>query len=144
MIVVKKYSLYLHQEVIDLLECFGELSDVVNRLLEECIDKGLIYQNVVSTAPDRADARRVDVFVKYDIVCQLAGVRVRSIIYWFVENEIYTELGWQMSHHYGEKQKQKLEKQFNATIASLRKLNELCNGKVKDAIDIVEKVRYNL
>lgn len=141
---MKKYSLYLHQEIIDLLECFGELSDVINRLLEECIDKGLIYQDVISNAPDRDGARRIDVFIKYDNICQLANLRVRSIVYWFVENEIYTELGWQMRNDYGKKQKQKIEKQFNLTISNLRKLDELCNGKVKDVIDIIEKIRYNL
>ena len=142
---MKKYSIYLHQEILDTLECFGtDLNDVINKLFEDCINSGILYDNDIPPAPDRDGARRVEVFLNYDIVCQLGGIRVRPVIYWFIENEIYSELNWEMRGDYGITQKLKIRKQFDKTISELRKLNEMYGGNVSDIIDTLEGLRYNL
>lgn len=142
---MKKYSIYLHQEVIDTLECFGNnISEVVNKLFEDCINTGILYDNDIPPAPDREGARRVEIFLNYDVICQLSGIRVRPVIYWFIENEIYSELGWEMRGDYGVSQKLKLKKQFDRAISELRKLDEMYGGKITDIVDTLEGLRYSV
>lgn len=140
---MQKISIYLHQEIIDILNCFGKMNDVVNRLLEECINNGSIYGEM-EKAPDRTGARRLVFFIRKDLISQLPRMSLRPIIYWFVENEIYNELGWKMSKEYGVELKEKINKQYLETLASLNKLNDLLNGKIDDAINIVEKNYYEI
>ena len=142
---MKKYSIYLHQEILDTLECFDtNINDVINKLFEDCINTGILYENDIPPAPDREGARRVEVFLNYDIVCQLSGIRVRPVIYWFVENEIYSELNWEMRGDYGVTQKLKIKKQFDRALSELHKLNEIYGGNVSDIIGELEGLRYKI
>ena len=142
---MKKYSIYLHQEILDTLECFGSnLNDTINKLFEDCINTGVLYNDNIPPAPDREGARRIEVFLNYNIVCQLGSVRVRPVIYWFIENEVYSELGWEMRGDYGVTQKLKLKKQFDKAISELRKLDEMYGGKIVDIIDRLEGMRYSV
>lgn len=138
---MKKYSLYLHEEILATLKCFGELNDVINRLFEETIDNGMLYESMMEKAPSREGARRIDVWIKKDIVSQLAHVRVRTSVYWFIENEIYSELGWEMRNEYRLQLKDKIEKQFNRAIAELKKLNDLVN-LYDEPIAEIERIHY--
>lgn len=139
---MRKYSIYLHQEVIDTLECFGVLSDVINKAIKDCIN-GNVIDNI-SPAPSRSDARRVEVYIKSELINELAGVPIRSFIYWFVENEVYYELNWQTSRDYGQKRKEKLEKQFDKTMAEICKLDKMFDGKITNIVKELESLRYSL
>ena len=139
---MKKYSIYLHQEIIDTLECFGALGDVINKAIRDCINGNVI--NNISPAPSRNDARRVEVYIKSELINELAGVPIRSFVYWFVENEVYYELNWQTSREYGQKRKEKLEKQFDKTMAEICKLDKMFDGKMTDIIKELESLRCSL
>ena len=138
---MKKYSLYLHEEIIETLKCFGELNEVINRLFEDTINNGMLYESTFENAPPREGARRIDAWIKTDIVSQLSHVRVRTAIYWFVENEMYSELGWKMKNGYGLDRKLRIEKQFNRAIAELIKLNRLTN-LYDEQIKAIERIHY--
>ena len=138
---MKKYSLYLHEEIIETLKCFGELNEVINRLFEDTINNGMLYESTFENAPPREGARRIDAWIKTDIVSQLSRVRVRTAIYWFVENEVYSELGWKMKNGYGLDRKLRIEKQFNRAIAELTKLNRMTN-LYDEQIKAIERIHY--
>ena len=138
---MKKYSLYLHVEIIETLKCFGELYEVINRLFEDTINNGMLYESTFENAPPREGARRIDAWIKTDIVSQLSRVRVRTAIYWFVENEVYSELGWKMKNGYGLDRKLRIEKQFNRAIAELTKLNRMTN-LYDEQIKAIERIHY--
>lgn len=136
---MKKLSLYLHQDIIDVLLCFGEVNDVINRILEEFVNKNFLFDNLIPKARDRNGARRINVFIKLDTLSQLLGVGVRSIVYWFVENEVYSDLNWEAVSQYRDNTRLKCMKQFDKVLAELNKLNTMCN--VDDIIDAVERMR---
>lgn len=140
---MKKISLYLHQDVVDVLKCFGELNDIINLIIEVCVNTDLTYGQQISSAPSREDAKRFDVYVKKDLIESLGDIRVRPLIYWFVENEIYSDLEWVMTRSYRQERQIRLQKQFDKTIAEMNKLNDMCDGKITDAINHVERIRMN-
>ena len=132
-------SVYLHDEIIQILKCFGQLNSVVNRLFEDCINNGTIFNSAGYKAPNREGARRVNLYIKDDIVSQLCDVQIRTSIYWFVENEIYSELDWEMTNEYNEEKKRKIERQTIKTLSELNKLKKLCGSKIQPVINMLEE-----
>lgn len=141
---MQKMSIYLHEEVIEILKCFGNLNDVVNRALEESVNTGKVFEYQIPAAPDRSGAKRLNLYLEDDIVNELnlSRLKVRSILYWFIDNEIYGELGWEVSREYGADRKERADRLFKSILADLRKLSTLTSKNVREITDIVEKMYY--
>lgn len=137
-----KLSLYLHQNIIDTLKCFGELNDVVNKLIEESMALEELYEDKLPCAPSRDGSKRINVRIVDELYQELGYIKVRPLIYWFVENEIYDQLGWQMVNKYGEERRNKVLKKFDNAIESLESLNKVCE-KFQDFIDALKSERSN-
>lgn len=138
---MKKYSVYLHQDVIDVLECFGKISDVLTKMMKTLVQTDLLSGETLGTAPSREDARRIEFFVDDDIVIQLTGLPFRQIIYWFVENEVYEQLGWKPIREYREREKTRIINGFDRVLSELSKLNSLVNNSLQDVINTLEERR---
>lgn len=138
---MKKYSVYLHQDVIDVLECFGRIGDVLTKMMKALVQTDLLNGETLGTAPPREDARRIEFFVDDDTVLQLTGLPLRQIIYWFVENEVYDQLGWEPIRQYREREKARIINGFNRVLSELSKLNALVNNSLQDAINLLEERR---
>lgn len=134
---MKKISIYLHQDIINTLKCFGDITNVINNVIRSSLELDSLYEDKLPAAPNRTSAKRIDVYIEEELLEALSNVRIRPLLYWFVENEIYNELNWEMLHEYGESDKLKLTHQFDKTINELSKLNKLCNNRLKQVVDDV-------
>lgn len=113
-----RVSIYLHRDIVETLKMFGDLSTVVNRVLAELYeDRGLTdYPKCV----DRQGAARYEVDVtdeNYLRAYTLYGpssprASLRRILYYFVNNEIYAELGWEAVNEYDNKNKNRIRKKL--------------------------------
>ena len=98
-----KISIYLHKPIADLLKEFGNLSFVVNKILERVEDGTLELENKPA-APDRYGASRYNIDITNEYYLSLIAtysvnspkISLRRLLYWFVENEIYEELDWKI------------------------------------------------
>ena len=140
---MKRISLYLHENIIETLKCFGEVNDVINTMLKQCVEQALIFDGTIQSAPSREGAKRIDVNISKNVLSELCGIGVRPIVYWFVENEIYSDLGWETCREYGADKIKKLNMQFDRTLAELDKLNRMCNNRLEYVIDMVKQVRVD-
>ena len=61
-----KQSIYLHREIVDTLRCFGELDEVINKILEEA-SVGKFDVMDKPPCPDRSGAGRYDVDIVLSI-----------------------------------------------------------------------------
>lgn len=144
-----KLSVYLHSDRVDVLKTFGNLNDVVDRILK-AYDEGFIDIEDRPVCEPRDGAGRYDIEIyneNYLQMLQLYGVKskrisLRRILYWFVDNEIYNDLGWEPINDYIDKVDAKINKQVERVISELDKLIVLMyqyNRKV--AVSTIEETR---
>jgi hypothetical protein len=140
--VMRKISVYLHQHIIDVLICFGDLNKVINRLLKECVDSGLAFVQELPTVGDRHNAKRVNVYIDDETMENLNGIKIRPLIYFFVENELYDKFDWVMLQNYGDEHRKKLNKLIDRAIYSVEKLNNVCKKDLSGLLDILREVYF--
>ena len=129
-------SLYLHNDVIDTLQSFGELDDVVNKILDECSVGSFDFTNKPNCR-ERDGARRINVNITnedYLIALNTYGVKskhvsLRRLLYWFVENEIYCDLAWEQVNAYKDSDTERLKRQLVICQSDLTKL-QMYNDKI--------------
>ena len=100
------YNVYLHKYVADILSQFGELNTVVNHIVDSAM-AGEFSIDDLPKAPDRTPGEmsqyKFDIHnVEYNEMLQVRGSKsmtysLRRIIYHFVDNELFTELGWEQT-----------------------------------------------
>ena len=96
-----EFSIYLHDYVIDILHYFGNLEEVINKMLNDLFAAGIDITNKPKP-PNRDDAKRLTVRVtnsEYLKLINLFGINssvisLRRLLYWFVDNSVYTDLNW--------------------------------------------------
>jgi len=95
-------SIYLSDNIADILRCYGTINDVVNKILiagaEGAIDimdkpripdrKGGHYYQIKIEEPNYIDLLSI-------YSAKSSKISLRRLLYWFVENEVYEELGWE-------------------------------------------------
>ena len=98
-----QYSIYLHKELHDYLAYFGDLSCVIQRLIEASWAGQIPAITDLATTyitPTREGATRYNITIhneEYELLKQRYGNRystLRPLVYWAVENEIPRSLGW--------------------------------------------------
>lgn len=127
-----KISIYLHQYITDILAQYGTLDEVINRILQEA-SKGNITVEDKPPCINRSGASRYDVDINNKEYLELISmyppnsphISLRRLIYWFVDNEIMHDLGWQATREYVSKSAIKRVKRYDAAIQELTKL-QMC------------------
>lgn len=95
-------SVYLNQDVYQILTCYGTLDQVVDRILEAG-SQGLIDLMDKPTAPPKNNGTYYHVNIRnqdYISLVESYGLKssrisIRRLLYWFVDNEIYETFGWE-------------------------------------------------
>lgn len=96
-------SVYLHNEYYQTLKTFGNIDDVVNKILDYCYNNEIDI-TTITNAPSRDGARRVNIRVTHQLYLDdystyspnSTRYSLRKIIYWFIDNAIYEELDWKV------------------------------------------------
>ena len=136
-----EFSVYLHKPIAEVLMCYGDLSEVVNKILEAS-EQGLFDVVDLPRCPARDGASRYTVNITNEYYLNLLEtfpinsprISIRRILYWFVEQEIYDELGWEVTKEYHNKEKEKLLKKLSNIISTFDKLYLSFNTEEKDFI----------
>lgn len=123
-----KTSIYLHRYIYDILRQFGEINDVVNRLLDAGSTGELdIYSKPPCPKPGRECSRyEIDItntdYLKMKSIMGANSnfISLRRLLYWFVEHEIYVDLGWRTVKY--------VNKNTLAAINKLKKAKELIDN----------------
>ena len=125
-------SVYLHDEIYNVLRCFGSLSDVANKILRESLNSGLL-KNGVPYAPNREGAKRynIDITDMYFIRAMTDPERahkynIRGILYAFVENEWYNIFGWAIETQFKGKRYDALRKAISNIQTNIEQAQRLC------------------
>ena len=142
------FSIYLHSPIVETLKCYGELSEVVNKILSLC-EQGIIDLVDMPRCPDRSGASRFDINVTSEYYLSLVEsfppnsprISLRRLLYWFVEQEVYDALEWIPTFPYVSKQKDKLLKKIGGIESDLHKLLLKLNEEEKQCCrDVILKL----
>lgn len=134
-----KFSIYLHQAIAETLMCYGDLSEVVNRILEES-ENGEFDIIDRPRCPARDGASRYDIEITSEYYINMLSsfpinsprISLRRLIYWFVEQEMYEVLGWEVTREYHNKKKEAMLKKLSNIISDFEKLCLSFNTEEKD------------
>ena len=117
---------YLHNEIAQTLMCFGDLSDVVNNILKAGADGMFDIMNK-PPCPDKTNCEHFRIDVTEPTYIELyktfgsnnPRISLRRLLYWFVENEIYSELDWTPTNQPTNKRQTLYNKHIEAAIIHL-------------------------
>lgn len=102
--MVRKIDIRLHEDYYNVLHMFGDLDTVVRRILDEGA-RGNIELTDKPQAPPKQGTHKYIVTIDSPYYDELVGiygvssskVSIRRLLYWFVDEEVYNELGWNAS-----------------------------------------------
>lgn len=125
-------SIYLHNEIAEILKSFGELSEVVNKILQEGANGSFDFMDKPNIQ-SRDGAKRYEINVQQEDYLNLLKcfpinspkISLRRLLYWFVENEIYVDLNWKQCNYYKNIKTQKIIKIIEIIKSDVTKLNIL-------------------
>jgi len=140
-----KISVYLHKEIANTLKLFGDLSYVTNLILQYGAEG---YYDICNkpNIVDRGTASRYTIDVTEPNYLNLLAIHspnspkisLRRLLYWFVENEMYNEVGMTVNKYKDIRTSvSKLIEQLNtmkeepkrdAIINKLKETEEIING----------------
>lgn len=144
-----RQSIYLHRQVKDVLNCFGSLTDVINRILQEGAN-GRIDIMDKPPAPPRDGAARYDVIITdpnyLELIEQFTPfsprISLRRLLYWFVENEVYNDLGWEQDASYADSKRKMCYKKIENALSELERAKQyVSTGFYCDLDAIYDKLK---
>ena len=106
-------SVYIERYLMDVMECYGTVEEVINRMLDEA-DKGNFDVFDKPSAGSRTeDCVRIDVNITNESYLELLNsfpsnsprISLRRYVHWFINNEMHHLLGWEIVNEYGKKYK---------------------------------------
>lgn len=142
------FSIYLHKHIAETLMCYGDLSDVVNKILETS-EQGIFDLIDMPKCESREGATRYNIDVTNETYLSLVEnfppnsprLSLRRILYWFVEQEMYEVLEWEATNEYISKDKEKILKKIGGIDSELTKLQRNLNYEEYEIVqDILEKL----
>lgn len=123
-----KLSVYLHEEYIFVLKTFGDLSTVSNKILDYCYSNDIDIQSIPNAIP-RDGAKRTEIEVTNEEYLEDYGMSpnsprfsLRKILYWFVDNSIYEELGWKQVNTFVDKKLKSIKKHLRNILDEIGRL----------------------
>lgn len=144
-----RLSIYIHQDRLDVIKMYGNVSQFVDRMLK-AYDEGLIDIENKPECESREGANRCEVNVTnetYLNLLEIHGVKskrlsLRRLLYWFIDNEVYNELGWEPVNSYTSSIQDKLNKYVDKTLMELDRLRLFCKtNRLSYYFDCVEEAR---
>lgn len=138
-------TVYLHDYIAETLSMYGYLDDVVNKILDESENGAFEIENKPECAP-RDGASRYDINIKNESYIDLlmtfgtrsSRVSLRRLLYWFVDNEVYLDCGWETKYDYVSKKDKKYNDYLDDVISKLYKMNMI--HKTDDVSNIIKKL----
>lgn len=102
-------SVYLSNEVRDILSCYGTLDEVVDKILIAG-SQGIIDIMEKPSAPEKRGGSNYQINIQEPDYIELvetygaksSKISLRRLLYWFVENEMYDQLGWEPREDFAE------------------------------------------
>lgn len=96
-------NVYLHDEIVNILQHFGTLDDVANKIVDLAI-AGIFDMETLDKCPPSGNAKKYAINIinsEYLEYREMRGARssklsLRRLLYYFVDNELYADLGWQI------------------------------------------------
>lgn len=139
-----KQSIYLHKPIVAILRCYGSLDDVVNKILQSAADGQFDVTNKPA-APNRTGAGRYDIEITEPNYLELLNIygpfsstiSLRRLLYWFVENEIYNELGWEQVTEYEDKRVKLFNTKLSNALNEMEKAKSYALNEYKDEIECI-------
>lgn len=138
------FSIYLHKHIAETLMCYGDLSDVVNKILEVS-EQGIFDVVDMPKCESREGATRYNINVTNETYLSLVEsfppnsprLSLRRLLYWFVEQEMYEVLEWEATNEYVSQDKEKILKKIGGIESELFKLNRYLNYEEQLCLTIV-------
>lgn len=98
-----RVSIYIEDYVLEVLKTFGQLDDVVNKILD--CTQHTVDLATLPVAPPPKNCRRVEVIITNESYLQMSEIlgrrskklSLRRLLYWFVNNEQYNDYGFEPS-----------------------------------------------
>lgn len=123
-----KLSVYLHEQYDAILKTFGNINEVTNKILDYCYSNNIDITSIPN-AISRDGAKRVEIVVTnedyltdYSMCPNSPRFSLRKILYWFVDNEIFNELGWKQSNMFINKKLMSINKHLQDILNSIGRL----------------------
>ena len=136
-------SVYLEPEIHDTLCMFGELDEVVNRILNEGSMGKFDITNKPNYYSGRVNCNRYEIMVNNEDYINLKSkypinsskISLRRLLQWFVYDEVFDLLGWKPLRQYTDRYKQKFNKIKGGIISNLIKLKKVSTKSQSTKID---------
>ena len=148
-----RISLYLHKDIINTLRYYGDISDVINKILELC-ENDVVDLFDKPAAPPRGDASRIEVNITNSYYLSLmeefpknsSKISLRRLLYWFVENDMFEETGVTLPETIQQDQTvlNKIIIAEDALQSVMSKLDLTNRDNCTKALKILEEVRLSL
>lgn len=140
-------NVYLDHRIRDMLKCYGSLNDVTNKILELGAE-GVISVMDKPTPPPKKDGQQYAINVieeNYIGLVNIYGVKssrisLRRLLYWFVDNEIFNEVGWEGEQNYVDTDTDKAVQ----TIGDIKVLLYRLEKRIFNCSEEIKVIRENL
>lgn len=150
-------SIYLHQYVVKTLSLFGDLSDVINNILQAGADGKIeILDRPPCMSRDGCGRYNVDI-TQQDYLELLQcypinspKISIRRLLYWFVDFAVYEQLGWKIVKQYKDDQTNLLLRHLDkartslARVAIIKKNREDIQTQVESIDNLIVKLKEYL
>lgn len=143
-------TIYLSDVVYDVLKCYGRLDEVVNKILEAGAE-GVIDIMNKPTVSEKRDGHYYKINITepcYISLLEMYGTKssrisLRRLLYWFVENEVYSELLWEPVDEWVDEHASKSFDVLMDTKQNIYKLSKLFpqyEQEISNIYDILNKI----
>lgn len=147
-----KISSYLRPDVVETLMMFGNIHDVTNRILQEGENGSFSLEDIPASEVSKNKVRvNINVTNEYYLsLLETYGIRsprisISRILTWFVDNEIYNELEWNIVNDFISKKdktiKNSIDKLLNEMNKLKFKLNDQEKALVVHAMELISRIR---
>lgn len=147
-----KVSVYLDTPTLDIINCYGTLNDVVNKMLKYCEEGQITFENKPNCTP-KERSLRCSIDIESDYYISLLDcypinspiISIRRFIYWFIENNMFEQLGWEPIRKYESSKNKKELKKINEIISLLTKIKlTLQDERLTEIKNLLNDIKYTL
>ena len=146
------YTIFLHPYVENTLKMFGPLEEVVNKIVDLGMEGEQFTVYDKPTCPDKIGARHRLIEVhndEYNENVKISGITspkfsLRRLLYWFVDDAIYDDLGWTPLNEYKDEDRLKFNKSKQlATLYIEKMLNVKESYELKQILSQLKEIKYD-
>ena len=147
-------SIYLERYALDIIQVYGDVDEVINRMLDSANGDEFDVFDKPSIGP-RIDSVRYNVNVTNEDYIQLLTtmpvnsprISLRRFVHWFIDNEMPEQLGWKPVGKYKQKEHDRINKILNnieSEVKSLDKLYDMvgCENHTAFLHKILQQIKY--